>query len=575
MRRFWSSVIIGGLLALAATSLATGQSFSTQIQIAINQLTTGVTPFTQLRSVANTYYNFGSTSGVAGYGIRDNAGVIETKNSSGSWLPLPTSSNLPTNAPYITKIPDSNLSNEFALSGLATALLVNTTVTGVPTAYAGTTCTAQVISALSATGAATCVSVAVTDTTGTLSVARGGTGLTAGTSGGVLGYTNTGTLASSGLLALNAVLLGGGAGAVPSSLGSTGTTTTVLHGNGGGAPSWAAVNLATDTTGTVTVAQGGTNSAAALSGSSIMITNGSGIVQGAAGTATTVLHGNAAGAPTYSAVALAADVSGTLPVTSGGTGLVIGTSGGVLGFTTTTGLTSSVALTVNNLILGGGVGATPTPLGTLGTTTTLLHGNVGGAPSWSAVSLTTDVAGILPVSMGGTNLTSYIAGDLLMATAPTTIGVLAAVPAPGVLITNGAGVAPSYTADLALTTFSATDAIYAPSHVETVAVAKTPSAAESGETYTNGVDTDGVAFTLLNDPAPAGIYWDFGVSTTLVSGSFSIAPSAGETLNLGTAVCSAITATEKGSTVRVRAVSAGAGASFLAFDAVGSWVCAP
>lgn len=40
----------------------------------------------------------------------------------------------------------------------------------------------------------------------------------------------------------------------------------------------------------------------------------------AAGTTTTVLHGNAAGAPTFGAVSLTADVSGTLPNTSGGTG---------------------------------------------------------------------------------------------------------------------------------------------------------------------------------------------------------------------------------------------------------------
>lgn len=41
---------------------------------------------------------------------------------------------------------------------------------------------------------------------------------------------------------------------------------------------------------------------------------------GSLGTTTTVLHGNAAGYPTYSAVSLTADVSGTLPVANGGTG---------------------------------------------------------------------------------------------------------------------------------------------------------------------------------------------------------------------------------------------------------------
>ena len=49
-----------------------------------------------------------------------------------------------------------------------------------------------------------------------LPVASGGTGLTAGTSGGVLAYTASGTLASSGALAASALVIGGGAGAAPS-----------------------------------------------------------------------------------------------------------------------------------------------------------------------------------------------------------------------------------------------------------------------------------------------------------------------------------------------------------------------
>src|SRR5262252_7183396 len=45
------------------------------------------------------------------------------------------------------------------------------------------------------------------------------------------------------------------------------------------------------------------------------------IKSGTLGTATTLLHGNAAGDPTYSAVSLTADVTGTLPVANGGTGV--------------------------------------------------------------------------------------------------------------------------------------------------------------------------------------------------------------------------------------------------------------
>ena len=69
----------------------------------------------------------------------------------------------------------------------------------------------------------------------------------------------------------------------------------------------------------VSIANGGTNSATALSGNSIMISDGTHIVQGTAGTTTTVLHGNAAGSPTYAAVSLTADVSGQLPIANGGT----------------------------------------------------------------------------------------------------------------------------------------------------------------------------------------------------------------------------------------------------------------
>lgn len=82
----------------------------------------------------------------------------------------------------------------------------------------------------------------------------------------------------------------------------------------------ATVNAATELSGIVPIANGGTNSSTALSGSSIIVSNGSAIVQGSAGTTTTVLHGNAAGAPTYGAVSLTADVSGTLPIANGGTG---------------------------------------------------------------------------------------------------------------------------------------------------------------------------------------------------------------------------------------------------------------
>jgi hypothetical protein len=48
-------------------------------------------------------------------------------------------------------------------------------------------------------------------------VAQGGTNLASGTSGGILGYTASGTLASSAALTANGIVIGGGAGATPTS----------------------------------------------------------------------------------------------------------------------------------------------------------------------------------------------------------------------------------------------------------------------------------------------------------------------------------------------------------------------
>ena len=70
----------------------------------------------------------------------------------------------------------------------------------------------------------------ITALSGTLGVANGGTGLTAGTSGGVLAYTAAGTLASSGALTANKVVVGGGAGAAPSVTTTLGTAAAVTSG---------------------------------------------------------------------------------------------------------------------------------------------------------------------------------------------------------------------------------------------------------------------------------------------------------------------------------------------------------
>jgi hypothetical protein len=100
-------------------------------------------------------------------------------------------------ASYITRVAEAGLSNETAMGALGTGLVVNTTTTGVPTIYAGTSCTNQFPRSLNASGAATCATVALsTDTSGTLAVGRGGTGQTTITTNQVYVGTALDTLAA-------------------------------------------------------------------------------------------------------------------------------------------------------------------------------------------------------------------------------------------------------------------------------------------------------------------------------------------------------------------------------------------
>lgn len=77
----------------------------------------------------------------------------------------------PTGAGYWVKTADATLTNEQDMSALGTGLIINTTATGVPTIYAGVTCTNQFLRALGASGTGTCNSVSLSlDVTGNLPV---------------------------------------------------------------------------------------------------------------------------------------------------------------------------------------------------------------------------------------------------------------------------------------------------------------------------------------------------------------------------------------------------------------------
>lgn len=266
------------------------------------------------------------------------------------------------------------------------------------------------------------------------------------TSSGTLAVTTTlnGVVHGNGsaFTASNVLLASEVSGTLPVGNGGSGATTLtgVLHGNGTSAFTAANVALASEVSGTLPVGNGGTG-ATSLTG----LLTGNGASPFTAATSANVislwsgtcnsssfLRGDgacaAAGTGTVTSVGLTMpgvfSVTGS-PVTTSGTLAVAasGTSGGVPYFNSSTTMASSAALTANQLVIGGGAGAAPASLGSLGTTTTVLHGNAGGAPSFGAVSLTADVSGTLPVANGGTGVTSSTgSGSVVLSASPAFTG---------------------------------------------------------------------------------------------------------------------------------------------------------
>lgn len=83
-------------------------------------------------------------------------------------------------------------------------------------------------------------------------------------------------------------------------------------------------------------------------------------------------------------------------------------------------------------------------LAAVATGNVLLSGGVTTVSSWGKVGLTTHVTGVLAEGNGGTNQSTYTTGDFLQATASNTLGKLAAVATGNALISGGVGTASSW-----------------------------------------------------------------------------------------------------------------------------------
>lgn len=125
----------------------------------------------------------------------------------------------------------------------------------------GELCTSDGTSGTAVTSVALSVpATSIFGVTGSPITTAGTIGLTmTGTSGGIPYFSSASVLSSSAVLTNHRIVLGGGAAASPKLVGSLGTATTVLHGAAAGDPTFGAVALATDVSGILPIAnlQGG------------------------------------------------------------------------------------------------------------------------------------------------------------------------------------------------------------------------------------------------------------------------------------------------------------------------------
>lgn len=296
----------------------------------------------------------------------------------------------------------------------------------------------------------------------TIEAVTGGVGTvtSVGVSGGTTGITVSGSpVTTSGTITLAGTLVAANGGTGQSSyavgdilyasttsalskLAGVATGNTLISGGTGTAPSWGKVGLTTHVSGTLPIANGGTGSTATdycsltsnVSGTLPIANGGTGLTSYTIGdlvyasgsttlakladvaTGNSLISGGVGVAPSWGKIGLTTHVSGTLPAANGGTGIASYTIGDLVYASGATTLTQLAAPATGNALIGNGVGA---------------------APSWGKINLTTTVSNVLPVGNGGTGLSSYSTGDILLATGASTIGVLADVATGSAIISGG------------------------------------------------------------------------------------------------------------------------------------------
>jgi len=205
-----------------------------------------------------------------------------------------------------------------------------------------------------------------------------------------------------------------------------------------------------------------------------------------------------------------------------------------------------------------------------GTASTVLHGNVSGNPSWGAISLTTDISGLLAVANGGTGIsTAATPGAVLYGSSATALGYSAAGTSGQVLVSGGTG-APSWT--------SAPTGITIPiSKIALAAASNTIDNTNYAQTWNWSTATTQYPLTLTGNTLTTASLLSLTGASTLTSGSLlSISGGITASTTKGLLNIQNTAASTTGTVATIQANStAGTGLTVLANGSVGIGTAAP